>query len=185
MKQIRSMKTATDDTPYVVEYHPYDPRLPEVFEMVARLIQTAAGAVVVEHIGSSSIPGVGGRNVLDIAVPAAEPQQPAIRKVLYELGFEDSPFPHYLPLLVGQIAHQSKNYQILLYVVSPESSVFADWLKFRDHMRGHPEDAQAYCTTKQEAVAEAMTGGKDYQEGKSPFLASISAKLPRSVEPRK
>jgi hypothetical protein len=53
MKPIQSMKAATDDAPYVVEYHAYDLRLP-VFEKVRRLIQSVAGLVLVEHIGSSS-----------------------------------------------------------------------------------------------------------------------------------
>ncbi len=183
MKPIQSMKAATEDTPYVVEYHAYDPRLPDVFEQIKRLIQTAAGPVLVEHVGSSSIPGIGGRNVLDIAVSAAESRHTDIRQAMYALGFEDSPFPHYLPLLVGQLAHESESesesekYQVLLYIVSPESPVLAGWLKFRAHMRGHPEDAQAYCAAKQEAVARGKTEGGDYQEAKSPFLAVISAKL--------
>jgi GrpB-like predicted nucleotidyltransferase (UPF0157 family) len=175
------MKAATDDVPYVVEYHAYDPRLPEVFEKIKHLIQTASGAVRVEHIGSSSIPGVGGRNAVDIAVPVAEPQQPAIKRELYELGFEDAPFPHYLPLLVGQIVHETKCYPILLYVVSPESPVLADWLAFRDYMCAHPDDARAYCSAKQEAVAKSKAGGQNYQDAKNPFLASIQAKLRRTA----
>ena len=177
MKPIQSMKTATEDAPYVVEYHTYDSRLPNVFEQIKRMIQATAGPVLVEHVGSSSIPGVGGRNLLDIAVPAPESQHADIRKAMYALGFEDSAFPHYLPLLVGQLAHESTNYQILLYVVSPESPVLAGWLRFRDHMRSHSEDAQAYCTAKQEAVASGKAEGRDYQEAKNPFLTVISAKL--------
>lgn len=177
MKQIQSMKGATDDTPYIVHYHPYDPRLPSVFEKVKLLIQSAAGPIPVEHIGSSSIPGVGGRNVLDMAISAAEAKQPEIRRALYELGFEDSPFPHYLPLLVGEVAFESKSYQILLYVVAPESSVLEAWLEFRDYMRGHPEEARAYDATKREAIAKGSVQGQDYQQAKNPFLAAISAKL--------
>ena len=128
MKPIQGMKTATDEAPYVVQYHAYDPRLPDVFEKIRGLIQAAAGPVSVEHIGSSSIPGVGGRNVLDIAVPAAEALHPEIRRALHELGFEDAPFPHYLPLLVGQITDEGTNYQMLVYIVSPESNILAGWL---------------------------------------------------------
>jgi GrpB-like predicted nucleotidyltransferase (UPF0157 family) len=177
VKQIQSMKGATDDTPYVVQYHPYDSRLPSVFEKVKRLIQSAAGPIPVEHIGSSSIPGVGGRNVLDIAIPAPQAQQPEIRRALYELGFGDSPFPHYLPLLVGEVAFESKSYQILLYVVAPESSVFGAWLEFRDYMRDHPAEAQVYDATKREAIAQGSVQGEAYQRAKDPFLAAISAKL--------
>jgi GrpB-like predicted nucleotidyltransferase (UPF0157 family) len=183
MKQIQSMKTATDDAPYVVQYHAYDPRLPSVFEKVKRLIQSTAGLLPVEHIGSSSIPGIGGRNVLDIAIPAAEPKQPEIRQALYELGFEDSPFPHYLPLLVGEVTYESKSYPILLYIVTPESSVFGEWLKFRGYMRGHPEEARAYDTTKREAIAMGRVKGDDYQQAKNPFLAAITAKF--HVEPNR
>jgi len=177
MKPIQSMRSVTDDTPYVVQYHAYDPRLPGVFERVKLLIQSAAGPIRVEHIGSSSIPGVGGRNVLDIAIPAAEAKQPEIRRALYELGFEDSPFPHYLPLLVGEVAHESNAYQLLLYLVAPESSVFGAWLKFRDYMRAHSDEARAYDATKREAIAKGQVKGDDYQRAKDPFLAAISAKL--------
>jgi dephospho-CoA kinase len=177
MKQIQSMKAAADDMPYVVEYHLYDPRLPSVFEKVKLLIQSAAGPIPVEHVGSSSIPGVGGRNVLDIAIPADPAKQPEIRHVLHELGFENSPFPHYLPLLVGEVAHESANYQILLYVVAPDSSVLEGWLKFRDYMRGHPEDARTYDATKRAAIAAGRVKGDDYQRAKNPFLAAITAKL--------
>jgi GrpB-like predicted nucleotidyltransferase (UPF0157 family) len=177
MKPIQSMKSVTDDTPYVVQYHAYDPRLPSVFEKIKFLIQSAAGSIPVEHIGSSSIPGVGGRNVLDMAIPAAEAQQPGIRQALYELGFEDAPFPHYLPLLVGEVAFDTKHYQILLYVVAPESSVFGAWLKFRDYMRGHPEEARAYDATKRDAIAKGSVQGDAYQRAKDPFLAAVSAKL--------
>jgi GrpB-like predicted nucleotidyltransferase (UPF0157 family) len=54
-------------------------------------------------------------------------------------------------------------------------------LKFRNYMRAHPEDAQAYCATKQEAVAKGNAKGEDYQEVKTPFLAAISAKLQRAL----
>jgi GrpB-like predicted nucleotidyltransferase (UPF0157 family) len=177
MKPIQTMKAATDDTPYIVQYHVYDPRLPGAFEKVKLLIQSAAGPIPIEHVGSSSMPGVGGRNVLDIAIPAAEPEQPAIRQALYELGFEDSPFPHHLPLLVGEVEYESTQYQILLYVVAPESHVFKGWLEFRDYMRIHPEEAAGYDATKREAIAKGRVKGDDYQQAKTPFLAAVSAKL--------
>ena len=127
------MQSTTGNAPYIVQYQAYDPRLPAVFETVKQLIQAAASAVPVEHIGSSAIPGVGGRNVLDIAIPMAESAHPTVRDALLDLGFEEAPFPHYLPLLVGQIAHEEKIYPILLYLVEPDADVFAEWIRFRDY----------------------------------------------------
>lgn len=176
MKPIQSLQNATDDAPYVVQYHEYDPQLPFVFESVTRLIQSATG-VAAEHVGSSSIPGVGGRNVLDVALPVVEDNQSQVKKALYNLGFEDAPFQHYLPLLVGQIAHENKNYQILLYVVAPESNVLKDWIEFRDYMRGHSEEAQAYDATKREVIAKGKVIGDEYQQAKTPFIKTITEKL--------
>jgi GrpB-like predicted nucleotidyltransferase (UPF0157 family) len=177
MKPIQSLQNAADDTPYVVQYNVYDSHLPDVFKTVKSLIQSAIGEIAVEHVGSSSIPGVGGRNVLDIAMPVAEENQPMVKRALCELGFEDSSFPHYLPLLVGQITYESKSYQILLYVVAPESDVLADWIEFRDYMRGHAEEARAYDATKREAIANGKVMGDDYQAAKTPFINTIAEKL--------
>lgn len=176
MKPIQNFQSATDDTPYVVQYHEYNSQLPLVFASVQELIQSATGRSA-EHVGSSSIPGVGRRNVLDIALPIAENEQPQAKQALYDLGFEDSPFPHYLPLLVGQIAYESRSYQILLYVVAPESDVLKDWIAFRDYMRGQPEEAQAYDATKREAIAKGKVIGDDYQEAKTPFITAIAKKI--------
>lgn len=177
MKPIQNIQNVSDDTPYVVHYQAYDAQLPDVFKNIKSLIQSAISEIAVEHVGSSSIPGVGGRNVLDIALPVAEENQPTVKQALYDLGFEDSPFPHYLPLLVGQIAHGGKNYQILLYVVAPSSGVLSDWIEFRDYMRDHAEEARAYDATKREAIANGKVMGDDYQEAKTPFIDTITEKL--------
>lgn len=178
MKPIQNLQNATDGAPYVVQYHEYDPQLPFVFDSVKRLIHSVTDASA-EHIGSSSIPKVGGRNVLDIALPVGEDSQPKVKEALYNLGFEDSPFPHYLPLLVGQLTYENKNYQVLLYVVAPDSIVLKDWIEFRDYMRGHSEEAQAYDNTKREAIARGHVIGDDYQEAKTPFINTVVEKLRR------
>lgn len=177
MKHIRSFAATSDGRTYTVEYLPYDSKLPAAFEEVKRLVQGAVGDVAVEHVGSTSIPGVGGRNAIDVAVAVEEGEQSAIRSGLYKLGFEDSPFPHYLPLLVGKLAYEDSEYPILLYVVSPESGVYQDWIKFRDYMRNHPADAHAYDAVKLNAVAEGSGEGEHYQEAKAPFLTSMASKI--------
>ncbi len=83
MKSIRSIATSS----YTVDYHPYDANLPAVFNEVKRLIQQALPDARVEHVGSSSIPGVGGRNAIDIVIPTAVSDQAAIKSHLATLGF--------------------------------------------------------------------------------------------------
>ncbi len=171
--KINSFGEGSDTT----EYHPYDSQLPQVFEDIKSLINNTIPSVPVEHIGSSSIPGVGGRNVLDIAIPALTQKHEAIRSKLKEMGFEDSPFPHYLPLLVASTTFEEKEYFILLYVVSSDNETYKNWISFRNHMRTHPDDAKEYDNTKKQVINEGYTRGDLYQNAKAPFIQKISAKI--------
>src|SRR5262249_42926304 len=126
MKPIKSISTLSDTT----DYHPYDANLPAVFNEIKHLIQQVLPNIQVEHVGSSSIPGVGGRNVIDMVIPAVDPEQMAIKHHLYALGFQDSPFQHFLPLLVGAVAWQGNDYSILLYVIPPNLDIYKGWITF-------------------------------------------------------
>lgn len=159
------------------EYEPYDKELPKIFEEIKALILQELPDVSVKHIGSSSIPGIGGRNVLDIAIPSSEEKHKAITTKLKQLGFENSPFPHYLPLLVATTTWNEKKYFILLYVLSKENPTFKDWLAFRNHMRQNPVDAKAYDEVKKKAIKEGNTEGDSYQKAKSPFLKTMLEKI--------
>jgi GrpB-like predicted nucleotidyltransferase (UPF0157 family) len=159
------------------EYHPYDDQLPAIFTEIKKLVRQHLTEVLVEHVGSSSVPGIGGRNVLDIAVITSEDQHDHAKNVLKDLGFQDSPFPHYLPLLVASTTWRTKKYFILLYLVSPENQTLKDWIRFRDYMREHPEDAKQYDAVKQAVVAQGTIDGDEYQDAKSPFLQEMLARI--------
>ena len=179
MKPIKRLLKSSDS----MEYHPYDTNLPIVFAELRRLLQEELPTLQIEHVGSSSIPGVGGRNAIDIVILAAEANQADIKQHLYDLGFEDSPFRHFLPLLVGAIVFQNNDYPILLYVLSPDSDVYRGWITFRDYLRAHPEDAQEYNTLKQQIIAAGNIEGRHYQQAKTPFLISMMAKIQRNTNP--
>lgn len=93
------------------------------------------------------------------------------------MGFEDSPFPHYLPLLVASTTFEEKEYFILLYVVSSDNETYKNWISFRNHMRTHPDDAKEYDNTKKQVINEGYTRGDLYQNAKAPFIQKISAKI--------
>lgn len=177
MKPIHAMPMDADKQKYQVDYHPYDPRYPEVFARLRELIQAAAGPIRVEHVGSSSIPGVGGRRVIDLAIVAAEAEHAALRSAMRELGFEPAPFEHYLPLLIGGLAAFDQDYRILLYIVAPDAPVLGHWLRYRDYLRAHPDQAEAYGRVKREVLAAGHTQGESYQAAKTPFIVALNARI--------
>ena len=49
-----------------VEFQEYDARAPEIARLVSEMIQVAIPEVIVEHVGSTAIPGCSGRGVIDL-----------------------------------------------------------------------------------------------------------------------
>ena len=68
--------------PYVpapVAVADWDPRSPDVAAHLTALIEAAAPGHVVEHVGSSAVPGLIGKGIIDLVVPAEPEEIPAIR----------------------------------------------------------------------------------------------------------
>src|SRR5215472_6824282 len=80
-------------------YQDYDEQYPQIFAEVAKAIQTVLPSVHIEHVGSTSIPGLGGRKVLDIVVVAEPARHEEMESKLMHIGFVKNAFPHFLPML--------------------------------------------------------------------------------------
>ena len=69
-------------------FHPWDPRTRDVALDVARLVASARPGTVAQHVGSSSVPGMPGKNVVDLGVEADPDEIPEIADALLSLGFQ-------------------------------------------------------------------------------------------------
>ena len=112
--------------PYEAElaaYRPWDPRTGDVARELARLIASARPGTHVEHVGSSAVPGLGGKNVVDLAIEAEPDEIPLLAEALLSLGFGRqgglSPFPPTRPMLVGNVLHGGTSFRIHLHVMPP------------------------------------------------------------------
>ena len=166
------------------EYHPYDTDLPLVFDEMAAFLRTRMSDARIEHVGSSSVRGLGGRNVLDVVVTAPEADHEPLRARLVNLGFQPSPFRHFLPLLVAAVSSRGKSFPVLLYVMTPESDIYRGWIAFREFMRSHPEHAAEYDRIKRAAIANGKGDQEQYQHTKTPFLVGITNQIEESRRTR-
>ena len=87
-----------------VEVHRADPATPEVARRLSALIATRWPTTPAEHVGSSAVPGLAGKNSIDLLLAAEPAHIPAITKALLELGFQPqvpAVFPATRPMLWG------------------------------------------------------------------------------------
>ena len=140
-----------------VTISPYDPRWPQAFAReAARLQATLAGvALGIEHIGSTAVPGSPAKPIVDVMVGvASEADHDTVARLLSPLGYEDcggAPGRRYLRTRPGD--GQDCNVQ----VVEHEGELWRASLRFREHLRAHPEAVERYAEAKRRAAREAPT----------------------------
>ena len=165
----------------------YDPAWPELFEEERARLQSVIGqwTVAIEHVGSTSVPGLAGKPVIDIGV-ALEDLADALKCItpLLELGYQccgefripgriffrrttTEPIPGQITDGVG------RTHQIHMYQRDHEQFVWH--IAFRDYMRAHPEDAAEYAALKRDVASRHGDDIEKYIEGKHAFIRGILA----------
>ena len=161
-----------------IEIAEYDPAWPSAYERERAAILTALEdlALAVEHVGSTSVPGLGAKPIIDIMIGLRKLADHA-RCVapLRSLGYEHKgefgiPGRHYFRKPVrGPRTHQ-------LHMVEHCSGFWVRHLLFRDYLRRNPGEASAYQRLKLRLAARFGTDVEGYTEAKTEFIRSVEAK---------
>jgi GrpB-like predicted nucleotidyltransferase (UPF0157 family) len=168
-------RTASAPAPIVVA--DYDEAWARLFEHIARPVRDAVAdmGAEVEHIGSTSVPGLAAKPVIDIDVVVRSAEDlPAAIERLRELGYVyqgDKGIKGREAFLwpPGASPHH-------LYVVVAGSRPHADHIEFRDFLRRHPDLAQEYAALKRDLADRHRDDPLGYTDGKSEFvIAALQA----------
>ena len=167
-----------------VAIKPYDPRWPELFRQERdHLLACLPHDLVkrVEHFGSTAIPGLAAKPVVDMLVEVASLDETRSRivPILEAQGYEylwrpthgeDGP-PFYAWFIKRDPAGARTHH---IHMV--EASFEEHWrrLLFRDYLIEHPEVAKAYETLKRQLAADHPNDRVAYTNGKAAFIQSIT-----------
>ncbi len=166
--------------PKDVVFDQYDPQIPAVFTAVQKILRQHMGEVVVEHIGSTAIPGMPGKNVINVLIPVEQERFGELLDTLDTLGFMEHPYvvePEDRPLRVAEIEHGRGVYGIHLHLTPHGSKDHRNALYFRDYLRGHPEAQKAYAALKETALKKSVGNPSKYRELKNQFIEQILARM--------
>lgn len=164
-----------DQQKYV--FKPYSSQFPQLFliekERIASYLEVACE---IEHVGSTAVPGLGGKGIIDIAIGVTKETMAKAEQALEELGYNFKPnastedrsvFVLDLPSLSGT------SHRYHLHLTYPESSDWIGFLQFRDHLRNHPDALEEYANKKREAALKAEGNGKVYRNLKDPLIKKL------------
>ncbi|HSA55358.1 MAG TPA: GrpB family protein [Gemmatimonadaceae bacterium] len=158
---------------------PYHPEWPGEFEKErTRLQETFASTnAAIEHVGSTAVPGLAAKPVIDIMVGVAALWEVEARiDNLRAEGYE------YVPAYEAQLPQRRYFRKPLaeprthhVHCVLRESSFWHDQLAFRDYLRTSPTAARAYATLKRDLASRYAADREAYSGGKSDFIMTILA----------
>ena len=145
----------------------------------ARLSKFIKGDLAaIEHVGSTAVPGLGGKNMLDILVGIKKADRQVIKGMLDELGYDFMPDAGSRSRLffVRDTRFDGKQLRIHLHLVKFEGAEWKQKTAFRDYLRKHRELVKEYERVKKEAVKKANGNKEIYLKAKSKFINSVTRK---------
>ena len=154
----------------------YDPQWPALFDREAARIRAVLGAaaVRVEHVGSTSVPGLAAKPIIDmlLAVPdsADEPAYvPALEDAGYVLSIREPDwFEHRL--------FKDPDTSINLHVFSVGAAEIERMLLFRDWLRADDADRDAYLQVKRDLARRTWRHVQHYADSKTAIVQQIMAR---------
>jgi GrpB-like predicted nucleotidyltransferase (UPF0157 family) len=163
-----------------VQVHQADPHAPEVARRLIELIATRWPPTPAEHVGSSSVPGLAGKGIIDLLLPAEPADIPTITQALVELGLQPqlpAVFPPSRPMLWGTFRHGPTDYRVHVHVVAASSPEVTAMRGFRDALRADPLLRCRYAALKWAIVAGGPVDPVVFSNAKHDWIAATLARL--------
>ena len=158
-----------------VKLVPYSSEWQSLFADEERILSASIGTYVmdIQHVGSTAIPGLEAKPVIDIAIPVRQLEDvEKCIKPLECLGYEhraDAGHPGRFFFAKGNPSRRTH----YLHLVEWTSDSWKSYIRFRDYLRQHKEVAREYVRLKRELARKSQGNRAFYTPGKAEFIKSV------------
>ena len=162
----------------MITLQPYSTKWPSLFLQEKSKLMKAldGGSPTIEHIGSTAIPGISAKPIIDILIGVSDVNLANLIPKIGSLEYMYQPFlmpEKELHCFEKNNTHGIRTHQI--HVVQYPSCWWDKHILFRDYLRTHPEDAKAYEVHKLK-LAEMHETNRTYALAKTNFCRAIDKK---------
>jgi GrpB-like predicted nucleotidyltransferase (UPF0157 family) len=148
----------------------YDPAWPRRFEQERARVRSALGGVAlrVEHIGSTAVPGLAAKPIVDVLATVPDPDDeaafgPALQSCGYQLRVREP----------GHRMFRTPERDVHIHVWADSDPAVERYLRFRDRLRVSKDDRVAYEELKRELATREWSDMNDYADAKGPLISEI------------
>lgn len=160
-------------------FREYNPEYKKFFRAErARLKKLLGKSVKIEHVGSTAIPNLGGKGIIDILIGVPKNKIEKIRKKLEKADYlfsKKASTPDRLFLKKDYPYKQAKR-RVHIHLTVLNSEEWKEIIMFRNYLKKHPELIEKYAKIKKAAVKKARGKGEIYRKQKEKFIKSVLKK---------
>lgn len=155
----------------IVELKDHDTRWKVLFEDERASIAQALGplAISIEHVGSTAVPGIRAKPVIDILVTVERLRLEDVQKDLEKMGYVHVPIDDAERLFFRKGTPRTHH----LHLVRHGGEEHRKHVLFRDRLIAHPEEAAEYQRLKEDLAQRFREDRRAYSDGKDEFIAMI------------
>jgi GrpB-like predicted nucleotidyltransferase (UPF0157 family) len=154
---------------------PYDPRWRSRFEEERVALEAAIGDAIVDgvhHVGSTSVPGLEAKPIVDILVGVRDLESSrGCFEGLKALSYVYAPYRAEEMHWFCKPSPRSRTHH--LHLVPVDGRRYRAELAFRDYLRAHPDVADDYASLKRELAANFENDREAYTAGKDEFVEGV------------
>ncbi|AZH84860.1 GrpB family protein [Plantibacter sp. PA-3-X8] len=159
--------------PVRVELHDANPEWPERYREHRQRILDAleTSTVAIEHIGSTSVPGLAAKPIVDIVV--------AVEDITAEEDYLDPLLAAGYVLRVREPRHRmvrTPERDVHVHLYEQGAPEIDEYLLLRDHLRSDADDRALYERTKRELLGRSWDDMNDYADAKTEVILAIKAR---------
>jgi GrpB-like predicted nucleotidyltransferase (UPF0157 family)/predicted kinase len=165
-----------DDDVHIEDYSGAYPRM---FEREAAAIRALLGepSITIEHHGSTAVPGLPAKPVIDLMVAVADlDEAERYARVLAGAGYEpvDAIYRDLMPDRIIAIRREYGVRCCHVHLILRDGDEYRRNLAFRDYLRAHPDVAAEYASLKRRSAQQHRDDREAYRKSKSDFIERVT-----------
>jgi len=157
------------------KFRKYNKKFPDMFRKEKAKLKNILSKANIEHIGSTSIPNVGGKGIIDIMVSVPKKEINKIKKQLQREGYILKPKAGDKDRIFFEkdYKYNGKIRRVHLHLTTNNSNVWKNAIQFRDYLIEDKGERKRYETIKMKAVKISKGEGKVYRKYKEKFFKEV------------
>ena len=164
-----------DDVMDKYKFRKYNSKFKRYFELEKNKIEKSLGKnLKIEHVGSTAVPGLGGKGIIDIAIKTPKNKLNQFMNKLERLGYKPN-LEHRgnnkRVFLQKIIRYSGKERRIHIHLTL-NNNFWDSFIVFRDYLRSHDKERDKYSRIKKEATILGLKG-KEYRDYKEKFIKEV------------